>query len=327
MNWWHYLILANLYLAMFYGFYLLLLRKETYFMLNRVYLVSAAILSFFIPMIQSEWVQNLFITQKVQRTIYYLDPGSIYQVSPQADQGFTMAQFFTTVYWAVAMLLLARLFYRFVKLKRLIQSEENGQAFSFFGRIKVDENLPEKEVIRQHEQLHARHLHSADVLLFEALTILNWFNPAIYLYRKSIKHNHEFMADQNAISFGADKSDYAMLLLSQQMGVQPNTLVNSFFNQSLLKQRIMMLHKNPSKKSALLKYGLSAPLFGLMLVFTSATVSREKTILKITAQINSDEPLREVAVNLTPQVNVLPSSPVELKLPITITEKLKGKVV
>ncbi len=51
MNWWHYLILANLYLAMFYGFYLLLLRKETYFMLNRVYLVSAAILSFFIPLI------------------------------------------------------------------------------------------------------------------------------------------------------------------------------------------------------------------------------------------------------------------------------------
>ncbi len=327
MNWWHYLILANLYLAMFYGFYLLLLRKETYFMLNRVYLVSAAILSFFIPMIQSEWVQNLFITQKVQRTIYYIDPGFIYQVSAQADNGFTMAQFFTTVYWAVAMLLLARLFYRFVKLKRLIQSEETGQAFSFFGNIKVDENLPEKEIIRQHEQLHVRHLHSADVLLFEALTILNWFNPVIYLYRKSIKHNHEFMADQNAISFGVDKSDYAMLLLSQQMGVQPNLLVNSFFNQSLLKQRIMMLHKNPSKKSALLKYGLSAPLFGLMLVFTSATVSREKTILKITEQINSDEPLREVAVNLTPELNVVSDISAKVNSPVTAGQKLRGKVV
>jgi len=113
MNWWHYLLLANLYLALFYGFYLLLLRKETYFMLNRIYLVSAAILSFFIPMIQAEWVKNLFITQKVQQTIYYIDPGFVYQITP-TESGFTVAQLFATVYWLVAMLLLARLFYRFL---------------------------------------------------------------------------------------------------------------------------------------------------------------------------------------------------------------------
>ncbi|MGI4749018.1 MAG: TonB family protein [Janthinobacterium lividum] len=327
MNWWHYLILANLYLALFYGFYLLLLRKETYFMLNRIYLVSAAILSFFIPMIQSEWVKNLFITQKVQQTIYYIDPGFVYQVSPQANPVFTIAQLFTTVYWLVAMLLFARLFYRFFVLSKLMQQNENGRAYSFFGQIEVDDKLPQYEVVYQHEQLHAAHLHSADVLLFEVLTILNWFNPVIYLYRKSIKHNHEFMADQNAISFGVEKSDYAMLLLSQQMGVQPNQLVNSFFNQSLLKKRILMLHKNPSKRSALLKYGLSAPLFGLMLIFTSATVSKQQTIQKISDNISSDVPIREVAVDLTHQINVLPNLYSTPKLSATITQKFKGKVV
>jgi TonB family protein len=326
MNWWHYLILANLYLALFYGFYLLLLRKETYFMLNRIYLVSAAVLSFLIPLIQSEWVKNLFITQKVQQTIYYIDPGFAYQITPSAESGFTVAQLFATVYWLVAMLLLARLFYRFFKLRKYLQTSENGSAFSFFNKIKVDENLPEKEIILQHELVHAIQFHSADVLLFEALTILNWFNPVIYFYRKAIKYNHEFIADRNAISFGVDKSDYALLLLSQTMNVQPNTLVNSFFNQSLLKQRIMMLHKNPSKRSALFKYGLSAPLFAAMLVLTSATVTQQKTLLTISEKISSDATVTEVAKGIRNEV-ILPSTPLTEKRTIKTVSTLNGKVV
>ncbi|MVN20031.1 TonB family protein [Mucilaginibacter arboris] len=327
MNWWHYLILANLYLALFYGFYLLLLRKETYFMLNRIYLVSAALLSFFIPMMQAEWVKNLFITQKVQQTIYYIDPGFVYRVSPATESGFTISQFFSVVYWAVAMLLLARLFYRFVKLKRYMQSEENGSAFSFFGKIKVDENLPQKDVILQHERVHAIQFHSADVLLFEVLAILNWFNPVIYFYRKAIKYIHEFIADRNALSFGVDKSDYALLLLSQTMNVQPNTLTNSFFNHSLLKQRIMMLHKNPSRRSALLKYGLSAPLFVAMLILTSATVSEQKTIRKISDKISSDATLTEVAQDISKQASSLAEPASTEKSRIKTASTLKGKVV
>ena len=327
MNWWHYLLLANLYLALFYGFYLLLLRNETYFMLNRIYLVSAAILSFFIPMMQAEWVKNLFITQKVQQTIYYIDPGFVYQVSPTAESGFTVSQFFTAVYWLVTMLLLARLIYRFVKLKRYLQSAGTGNAFSFFGKVKVDENLPQQDVILQHEMVHVAQLHSADVLLFEILSILNWFNPVIYFYRKAIKYNHEFIADRDAINFGVDKSDYALLLLSQSMGIEPNTLTNSFFNQSLLKQRIMMLHKNPSRRAALLKYGLSAPLFAAMLVLTSATVSEQKTIRIISDNISSDATITEVADDITSQVSspVAPAS-TEKSMVKTVSD-LKGKVV
>jgi len=327
MNWWHYLLLANLYLALFYGFYLLLLRKETYFMLNRIYLVSAAVLSFFIPLMQSEWVKNLFITKQVQQTIYYINPGFVYQVTPTTASSFTVAQFFTTVYWLVAMLLLARLIYRFSLLKKYMQSEKTGSAFSFFKKVKVDENLPQKDVILQHEQVHATQYHSADVLLFEVLAILNWFNPVIYFYRKAIKHIHEFIADRNAISFGTNKSDYALLLLSQSMGVQPNILVNSFFNQSLLKQRIMMLHKNPSCRIALLKYGLSAPLFAAMLILTSATISKQKTIREISDQISSDATLTEVGRDISKQVSSPSATPSTEKRVVKTVSTLKGKVV
>jgi TonB family protein len=84
---------------------------------------------------------------------------------------------------------------------------------------------------------------------------------------------HEFIADEGALKLAASKKEYALLLLSQTFEIPINNLVNTFFNQNLLKQRIMMIQRNKSRKRALLKYGLSAPLFAMMLIFSSATVA------------------------------------------------------
>src|SRR6202000_3099366 len=64
-------------------------------------------------------------------------------------------------------------------------------------------------------------------------------------------------------------------------------LVNPFFNHSLLKQRITMLQKNKSHRIALFKYCLSAPLFMLMLILSSATVNNSKTIKYINIKTES----------------------------------------
>ncbi|MBU2266580.1 MAG: hypothetical protein KKB15_00520, partial [Bacteroidetes bacterium] len=66
MNWANYLIQINLYLMLFYCFYLVFLKNETFFTLNRVYLVGSAFFSALIPLIQTEWVKSFFITEKVQ---------------------------------------------------------------------------------------------------------------------------------------------------------------------------------------------------------------------------------------------------------------------
>ena len=91
MNLWQYLLLVNVYLVLFFGFYVLLLRKETFFQLNRIYLVSAALLSFFIPLIQSDWVKNLFITQTVHYSIYS-SPVMIAHYKPIADTSYSIGQ-------------------------------------------------------------------------------------------------------------------------------------------------------------------------------------------------------------------------------------------
>jgi len=277
MTGWHYLLLVNIYLLLFYGFYALLLRKETFFQLNRVYLVAASLLSFFIPMIQSNWVQNLFITKQVQLTIYS-SPLVVYQFKPIQHSQLTIGQLLMVIYLAGMIFLVGRFIWQMIVLNKLINQPDSAIAYSFFKKIKLAPDQGDNHVIAAHEHVHANQWHSADVLLIEAVMIINWFNPVVYLYRFAIKHIHEYIADRQALKLGSNKSDYALLLLSQTFNTPVHQLVNPFYNHSLLKQRIIMLQKNKSNRIALVKYGLSAPLFILMLVLSSATISNSKTV-------------------------------------------------
>jgi TonB family protein len=279
MTWWQYLLLVNLYLVLFYWFYVLLLRDETFFQLNRAYLVASALLSFIIPLIDSGWVRDLFITQKVQYTLFvYSSPILVYHFKPIDDRHITIGQLMLFIYASGAIVLAAKFIWQLVSLKKIINQPGASGAFSFFKSIRLGPNLDSRDVIAAHEQVHASQWHTADVLLIEAITIINWFNPIVYFYRLGIKHIHEFIADKQAIKSGTNKTEYALLLLSQTLKTPAHQLVNPFFNHSLLKRRIIMLQKSRSKSKALLKYGLSAPLFILMLILSSATISRSRTV-------------------------------------------------
>ena len=282
MAWWNYLLLVNIYLTLFYGFYALLLRSETFFQLNRIYLVGAALLSFIIPLVQSDWIKNLFITQKVQYAVYGTGSDiSITDFAPIENTSYTLGELLIMLYLAGVILLALRLMWQFIQLRAIIRNASLSVPFSFFNTINVADDTEGKAVIIAHEKVHARQWHSADVLIVETVMIINWFNPVVYLYRFSVKHIHEFIADRQAIKAGNDKADYALLLLSQAFHAPAHQLVNPFYNQSLLKKRIMMLQKSKSQRIKLLKYGMSAPLFILMLILSSATISNSKAITSI----------------------------------------------
>jgi TonB family protein len=296
MSWWQYLLLVNIYLLLFYGFYVLLLRKETFFQLNRLYLVSAAILSFMIPVIQANWVQNLFITQQVKYTLYS-SPVSVYHFKPIEESPVSIGQILFLVYVVGIAFLSGRLIWQLFKLKKVISQPESPVSYSFFKKVKLNADGEANEAIATHEDVHAKQWHSADVLLVELVMIINWFNPIVYFYRRAIKHIHEFIADRHAVEAGTDKADYAMLLLSQTFHTPTHDLVNSFFNKSLLKERIIMLQKNNSHRMALIKYGLSAPLFILMMVLSSATINNSDTISVINT--NADKVFSTPASKVT----------------------------
>jgi len=287
MNILNYLLQTNLYLILFMGFYTLVLKNETFFRENRIYLNTSILLSFIIPFINSNWFQELFITQKLRETI--VPTQMIYEtVVVAADEGtsnWAIGDVILSVYTGVMAILLLRFLFRLVLVNSKLQPQK-GAAYSFFNTMVVDSELPESGIITDHEKVHMWEWHSADILLIELASIINWFNPVVYLYKKEIRHIHEFIADEEAASGMHSKSDYALLLFSNTLGVQPDQLSNNFFNNSLLKRRIIMLNKNKSHRTGLWKYGFSVPLFVLMLIFSAAAASSENNILSIDAKKN-----------------------------------------
>jgi len=275
-----YLLLVNIYLVLFYGFYALFLKNETFFKLNRIYLVGGAIMSFLIPFLQSEWLRSLFITKQVEEVTQNISlsfTGQALIIQPE-EEAFNKAEILLFIYLAGMALFLLRFIWQLYKVQLILKSDKADHAFSFFNKIEVGPSVPNRQTVYDHELVHAREWHSADVILFEIIAIVNWFNPVVYLYRKAIKYIHEFTADEIASRQEESKAAYAMVLVSKTFGVPAHQLTNSFYNHSLLKRRIIMLHKSKSTRNALLKYGLSAPLFGAMMILSSAMTEPEKLV-------------------------------------------------
>ena len=286
MNGLNYLLQTNLYLLLFMGFYVLVLRNETFFRQNRFFLNTSIFLSFLIPFINSDWFRDLFITQKVREAAIMpsqmMYDTIIVGISEEASS-LTVADGIFWIYSAGAVILLIRFFIRLALLRSNLRAEK-GTAFSFFNTLVVDKDMPKADTIINHEKVHMRQWHSADIIFIELAAIVNWFNPVMYLYKKEIRHIHEFIADEEAATLMQSKSDYALLLFSNTLGVDPLYLSNNFFNKSLLKRRIVMLHKNRSHSTGLWKYGFSAPLFILMLIVSAATVKSEEAMIRPVAE-------------------------------------------
>ncbi len=266
MDWLNYLIQVNIYLILFHAFYKLVLQNETFFKWNRAFLVLSGALSFLIPTLQSTWVKSLFVSKEI---VYVTEAITLDEItiSSAKEVGFAWTQFILAIYLLGVVVFLCKFLWQLSQVSKSFKQE--NQAQSFFKKVSVSENLSSRDSIIKHEEVHASQLHSADVIIFEIIGIINWFNPVVYAYKKSIKFIHEFIADEVA-SAETDKSEYAILLVSNVFGIRKEQLANNFYNQSLLKKRIMMLHKTKSRKAAILKYGLSAPLFAVMVILSSA---------------------------------------------------------
>jgi TonB family protein len=300
MNALMYLLQVNLYLLLFYLLYLVLLRNETFFKMNRFYLVGSALLSLAVPLMKLQWVNELFlgdqvfqVTQKVSQVMIEgtaKTPGNL-SISPQyeftATTGITNIQILGIIYVSVTIMFLLNFLKNLYFLNRTISIGSKRQAFSFFKIVSVDQELGNKETIMNHEMVHVRQWHSVDVIFFEIFTAFNWFNPIAFLYKRAIRNIHEFIADETAALALEDKSAYTLLLVSNVFGTEPQQLTNSFFNQSLLKRRIIMLHKTKSRQVAILKYGLSVPLFALMIIISSATIGKSQQVVDVTEELKA----------------------------------------
>ena len=285
MSWSHYLLQVNIYLVIFYLFYRLLLAKETYFVLNRIYLMCSGLLAMAIPFMQVSWFSRQEISQQIYVQVEQFNQFIVAEPMVAQQQKFSWGGIIVVVYLLGLSFFIIRFIVQLLAVKRMFKSIASGLAFSFWNKKVVAQNLPEADTINHHEDVHIKQLHTFDVIFFEILGALTWFNPIIYLYKETLKDIHEFLADEAAAKFQGDKEAYAMLLFNQTLGVNANTLTNGFFKKSMLKKRIMMLYKERSKKTAIIKYGIVLPLFAAALLLSSATIKKNPQILAVANEI------------------------------------------
>ena len=300
-----YFLKANLYGLLFAGCYWLLLRQHTFLNLNRAYLLVSTVLTLTLPLVSlpSQTSQTLPVPMGV------ITLPVVGVVTTPADAELTPAKpsWEQVVFWfygLITALLLLRLAIQLSRVVQIIrQSEQDRYAdyvlirprghttptFSFFRYILLNPADTRNELIFRHELVHVRQYHSADVLGLSILKAVFWPVVSLLFVERALRHVHEFLADRAAASQAGfmnqtnSATDYAHFLVEYTFGVRPDTLTNGFFNPSLLKQRILMLHQRATNRWALGKYVLVLPLAFALLAMTTA---REEITAVVTQASN-----------------------------------------
>lgn len=287
-----FLIKSTLSMLVFLLFYKLVLEREKMHRINRFLLIFALIFSIMIPFVTFELIsENPIVTPSISS---YVIP-EIYI----GNQMQTTAPIFTfeNILWSIYtfgflvflfrfvrnLILLLRRIHEGEKIKKdgftlvLIQDEMLPHSFwnyVFVNRNEYENNLIDDELF-VHEKAHITQKHSLDILFIEALQILFWFNPLIYLYKKAIKLNHEFLADQKVNETFKEVVQYQKLLLQKAVGnLVP---IASNLNYSITKKRFVMMTKNQSKLMTISKTCFTLLLFGAMFFTFSAKGQEENT--------------------------------------------------
>jgi len=152
---------------------------------------------------------------------------------------------------------------------------EKYTAFSFFNSIFIGNGFSEEEkkYILIHEREHCRRKHSYDLLIFEILRVLLWFHPLVYASQKSVVQVHEFQADA-AVCKNGNTKNYIHQLLNSAFDSRQFSMAPSFFDQLLIKKRIMMLQQKTSKNQ-IKNYLVLIPLLAGMLFYIGCTSDKE----------------------------------------------------
>jgi len=286
-------------IILFYLLYLVLLRKETFYVSNRWYLLMGLVTAIILPLItftKTVWVNPEPISKFIE-VVPITNEKTIRTVS---EAPIDLSLILSAAYGLITIVILlkvgfeiASFFFKIFKLNKekevnytLIYANSTENPFSFFKYIVINPNLFSKEEfvhILTHERIHAKQWHSLDVLFSKVFCALFWINPISWLYRKAMLQNLEFIADNQSLEEIDSKYEYQKTLLKVVVHQQIVGITNPFY-QSLIKKRIIMLHKNQSHKRNAWKYATILPaLVGFMLLFQIETIAQVKENSKVAA--------------------------------------------
>jgi len=269
----NFLLESGVSLALLSLIYILFLRKETFFKINRWFLLGSVLFSVVLPILKFRvFNPQPVMLAEVTVTPYrnMLEAITVYShgFSGSVEQVILSTSLLIYVYLVGVAFFFGRFLFRIIQLLLIIRKNEVQVAggfkmvllqketspYSFLKYIFVSQSLLENkgyDKMIAHEMEHVKQGHSLDVIILELLTVFQWFNPFMWMLRRAIRENHEFLADQAVLTTGVNRGYYKKLLLDQFVGGQ--LVIANNFNTSLIKNRIKMMSKIKSPKYAITK--------------------------------------------------------------------------
>jgi len=266
--------------------YILFFSKDTFYLRNRIFLIGILLLSIIIPLLK---FFNIFA---VDSAIEHTNPMNRIMLSgtiigatvSEKITSFDFNNLFIWLYFSITGLFLlraltgvARTFMiirrgtiQDTKFPRVVLSDMEHPPFSFFPYVVIPKNTFESgdfSEILEHEKAHIRQGHTFDLLLSELLIAFLWFNPFMWLIKRSIVLNHEYLADNFSLKNSCSIKEYQYKLLNIQKGLMNIPLAHNF--SSLIKNRIVMINKKPTRNYAALKSIIILPVVAILFVMFS----------------------------------------------------------
>lgn len=269
-----YILKSILCSALFIAAYYLILEKERKHRFKRWYLLTTLLLSLGIPLLTIEVAQPELVTQVgtvsqyVAEYTFYLPEES--HVTPEnTSTGFSWSILLLIGYGVITAVLLVRILNNFLSIladvghKPVVQHREAVLVlhekyvipYSFLNYIFISPQDVNDKHILLHELTHIRQKHTLDILLVEFIHCLVWFSPVMIFYKKAIRLNHEFLADEVVIK-NYPTSDYQSILL-QKTQTSNRLPLTSSFNYSATKKRFIMMTVIKNQTRACVKITLS----------------------------------------------------------------------
>ncbi|TKS56069.1 M56 family metallopeptidase [Mesohalobacter halotolerans] len=294
-----YLLKASAVLCLFFSIYHVFLKRDTFHLFKRFYLIVGLFISAILPglhytkIVVREPASNVLNNTLVNTQITSAEHSNLAS-SIKDILTFSWDEAILKFYFLVSLILLARLIFKYTKFlfqiyktpyKKIDQHkvhivEATINPFSFFNHIVMGQKdyASEKfDMIFTHEKVHIIQWHSIDILLSNLFCVLFWYNPFMWFYKQSIVQNLEYIADKQSIETLKDKLKYQYVLLSNSFSASDLQTIKTTFFQSSIKQRIMMLNKSNTSKIYALKSIIVLPiLVAFFMSFQAKVVAQEK---------------------------------------------------
>ncbi|WP_084203435.1 M56 family metallopeptidase [Psychroserpens damuponensis] len=289
-----YLLKFSACLAIFMVLYKLILEKSSIHQFKRFYLLGALVFALIIPTITFiEYVEPVNVEGFATYVVTDFD---MTETTPEIIEVDYTPIILWSIYGLGVLIFLLKFCFNLNNIISRIRSNPKLKSGSFINVLVSNLKIPHtffnyiffnkhkfelgdipKEVLI-HEQTHAKQKHSIDVLLLELLQIIFWFNPLIYLLKREVKLNHEYLADQAVLNKGIKPSTYKTILLAFSSNAQHQELANAI-NYSSIKKRFTVMNTHTSKTSIWLRSLLILPVLATLLYSFTERKQIEKEVI------------------------------------------------